>query len=501
MKSLQLLVFSLLFIGSLYAQPCTIDGTIKGIAVKKIQLYLLYADYVPKQPSAEAVPDMYGKFKQTLQLPYPVFAELTFNERKYRLLLSPGRNLQLTIDSTSILFAGKAAAENQLVHNSILDSKPLFSKNEKEIISFKDLTKTGFTDTLLRHIEEEIATTKTQIEQSATSPALKQILINETKYAYQSHLSNFATFDLRKANKMLADTAQNIIMQWQPLPDSSMLQSGYYANVMLEKRNRYDINQASKKINTNSIDTMKLRLAEFFSMPFTTIDSLIKANGELTIMASRYAELNWPASICDKVYYNLFISAYDLSNTSTCTYLFNNMQQKYPASQYLPRAKNLLQQLTATVKKNSSNANITIEELGNISSVLQVIKKYEGKVIYLDMWGTWCGPCKYEMAYVPELKKRYAGKNIVWLYIALDNPEQDKKWKDYIYINNLEGKHYRVNRASTETFWQEAEKTGIQPLNSVPRYMIINAQGKIVHDVAERPSSRQKLYNQLDKLL
>jgi thiol-disulfide isomerase/thioredoxin len=177
------------------------------------------------------------------------------------------------------------------------------------------------------------------------------------------------------------------------------------------------------------------------------------------------------------------------------------MQEKYPGSQYLPQAKSLLQQLTNTVKKNSSNTKITIEDLGKMSSVLEVIKKYEGKVIYLDMWGTWCGPCKQEMTYAPELKKRYAGKNIVFLYIALDNPEQDKKWKDYIYINNLEGKHYRVSMANTETFWQEAEKAGIQPLKSVPRYMIIDTQGKIVHDVAERPSSQQKLYDQLDKLL
>lgn len=280
-----------------------------------------------------------------------------------------------------------------------------------------------------------------------------------------------------------------------------MLQSGYYANVMLEKRNRYEINQASKKIKTTNMDTMKLKLAEFFSMPFNTIDSLIKLNGEQAFIGTRYAELYWPKEIQDKVFFNLFISAYDLSNTGACTYLLNNMQEKFPSSQYLPQVKTLSQQLTNTVKKNSGNTKITIEDIGQMSSVLEVIKKYEGKVIYLDMWGTWCGPCKQEMTYAPELKKRYAGKNIVFLYIALDNPEQDKKWKDYIYINNLEGKHYRVSQANTETFWQEAQKAGIQPLNTVPRYMIIDTQGKVVHDIAERPSSRQKLYNQLDKLL
>jgi thiol-disulfide isomerase/thioredoxin len=501
MKNVSVLLFTLLFIGSIQAQPCTIDCTIKGITVKKVKLYLLYSDYIPNQPSVEAEPDKNGKFKQTLQLPYPVFAQLELDKLTHRLLLSPGRNLQLTIDSASILFSGKAAPENQLVHNSILDNKPLFSNNGKDLISFKDLTKASWIDTVLRHLEAEIAAAKTQIERSGTSTALKNILISETNYAYQYRLANFATYDLRRANKLFSDTAQELAMQWQPLPDSAMLQSGYYANAMLEKRNRYDINQASRKIKDTNEDTLKLRLAEFFGMPFNVIDSLIKMHGDPIILASRYAELHWPKSIQDKVYFNLFMFAFDRSNTNSCIYLIDNMQEKYSASQYLSQAKKLLQQLTNAVKKNSGNTNITIEETGNISSVLEVIKKYEGKVIYLDMWGTWCGPCKDEMTYVPELKKRYAGRNIVFLYIALEIPEQDKKWKDYIYINNLEGTHYRVNRTNIDNFWQEAEKAGIRPLNTVPRYVIIDARGKIVHDVAERPSSRQKLYDQLDKLL
>lgn len=173
MKRISLLFFTLLFIGSVQAQPCTIDCTIKGIAVKKVKLYLLYADYVPTQPTIEVEPDKNGKFKQTLQLPYPVFAQLELDKQKHRLLLSPGRNLQLTIDSASILFSGKAAPENQLVYNSILDSKPLFSNNSKEIISYKDLTKAGWVDTLMRHIEAEITATKALIEKSGTTIAFK----------------------------------------------------------------------------------------------------------------------------------------------------------------------------------------------------------------------------------------------------------------------------------------------------------------------------------------
>jgi thiol-disulfide isomerase/thioredoxin len=501
MKSLLFLLITVLLIGNVRSQTTTIEATLKGIPPKKIQLFLLYADDTYAISSIDLQADNNGRFKQTLQLPYPVFALLELDQRRHRLLLSPGRDLQLTIDTAAVLFSGKAAPENGLVHTSILDSTPFFMKPEKDGISFKKLSVTGWKDTLMSRVEAEVAETKRRVEKLKIPVDLKNILTSETEYAYQCYLTDFTGIDLRQAGNKDIDTLQSLVMQWKSVPAGNMLQGGYYANLMVGKRIRFDINQIFRKNKSLGREAQKEQLAEYLNMPFSTIDSMVKLYGERAILDARYADHHLPASIRDKIYFNLFCEAADMAHMSTCTYLLQNMQDKHPASQYLVKAKSLLQQLSVTIQKNKANNRIVIEDIGRMKSVLEVIKKYEGKVIYLDIWGTWCGPCKKEMAYVPELKKRYSGKNIVFLYIALDKPEHDQRWKEYVLLNDLEGKHYRVDRSATESFWQGAKAAGIEALSVVPRYMIIDAQGIIVHNVAERPSSQQKLYDQLDKLL
>jgi len=502
MKSLLFSLSALLIIGSVHAQPTTISATFKGTEPQKIQFYLLYADDSYDAASVNLEPDKNGQIKKLLQLPYPVFALLQFDQRRQRLLLSPGRDLQLTITSDTIIFAGRAAPENQLVQTTVLNKVPFFIRPEKGDTFLEKLSVTGFKDTVIRQVEEEITATNAHIEKLKAPANLKKLLADETVYAYQCYLTDFTSIYLRRHLKKDADSATSLVMQWKPLPDSILLQSGYYANMMMEKRQLFETNQISAKYRHLGRQGMLDKYAEYLGMPFNVIDSMIRIYGQRAILVGRYAELHLPVSLQDKIYFNLLYGSADLADINTFTFLLQRMQEKYPASQYLVRAKNLLQELTARIKANKDNPKIQIEDLGKMTSVLEVIKKYEGKVIYLDMWGTWCGPCKEEMAYVPELKKRYAGnQNLVFLYIALEKPEQDQQWREFIFLNNMEGKHYRVNRSAIEAFWQEAKTAGVKELNAVPRYMIIDAQGKIVQDVAERPSSRQKLYDQLDKLL
>ena len=44
------------------------------------------------------------------------------------------------------------------------------------------------------------------------------------------------------------------------------------------------------------------------------------------------------------------------------------------------------------------------------------LKDFKGKYLYIDMWATWCGPCKREMPYLIELEKKMEGKNITFLH-------------------------------------------------------------------------------------
>ncbi len=51
------------------------------------------------------------------------------------------------------------------------------------------------------------------------------------------------------------------------------------------------------------------------------------------------------------------------------------------------------------------------------------LSDYRGKVILVNFWATWCGPCRDEMPSIQELKDKLAGKPFVVLAVNLDEPE------------------------------------------------------------------------------
>jgi len=64
-----------------------------------------------------------------------------------------------------------------------------------------------------------------------------------------------------------------------------------------------------------------------------------------------------------------------------------------------------------------------------------------GKVVLLDFWATWCGPCRQAVPHMQEIAKKFQGQPLVVLSISLDNDEN--KWKDFIARNEMTWLQYR----------------------------------------------------------
>ncbi|MGC1450693.1 MAG: TlpA disulfide reductase family protein [Candidatus Sulfotelmatobacter sp.] len=64
-----------------------------------------------------------------------------------------------------------------------------------------------------------------------------------------------------------------------------------------------------------------------------------------------------------------------------------------------------------------------------------------GKVVLLDFWATWCGPCREALPHVKEIAKKFQGQPLVVLSVSLDSDEQ--KWKDFITKNEMTWLQYR----------------------------------------------------------
>ncbi len=107
-------------------------------------------------------------------------------------------------------------------------------------------------------------------------------------------------------------------------------------------------------------------------------------------------------------------------------------------------------------------------------------KKFPNKVIYVDFWAPWCGPCMAEMPHSKELQERMKGKDITFVFLAGRCTE--KSWKATISQKQLSGEHFLIDDKEYSKLADTFNIAGI------PRYMIIDKQGKVVNDNAPRPS-------------
>jgi thiol-disulfide isomerase/thioredoxin len=64
----------------------------------------------------------------------------------------------------------------------------------------------------------------------------------------------------------------------------------------------------------------------------------------------------------------------------------------------------------------------------------------KGKVVLLDFWATWCGPCRAALPHMQKIAKKFDGEPLVVLSVSLDQDEQ--KWKDYVAKNGMTWPQY-----------------------------------------------------------
>ncbi len=128
------------------------------------------------------------------------------------------------------------------------------------------------------------------------------------------------------------------------------------------------------------------------------------------------------------------------------------------------------------------------------SLLLKIVHKHKGKVIYLDFWATWCGPCRDEMPYSLELQKRLKDRDVAFVYLC-SSSSPEKKWEEFIKQMKLTGDHYYVNRDA----WNELG--GMFGISGIPHYVLIDRDGKVVSKNAKRPSNGEALIMEIEKLL
>lgn len=122
------------------------------------------------------------------------------------------------------------------------------------------------------------------------------------------------------------------------------------------------------------------------------------------------------------------------------------------------------------------------------------LEDFKGKYVYIDLWATWCGYCLKELPYLKIVEGKYQEKNLVFVSISEDYPQDVAKWKKMIKDKEMGGVQLI---ASKDT---QVQLNSFFKISGVPRFIILDPNGKIVDANAPRPSD-PNLSLLLDSLL
>lgn len=130
------------------------------------------------------------------------------------------------------------------------------------------------------------------------------------------------------------------------------------------------------------------------------------------------------------------------------------------------QAQPLVEQ-TSTAE-TSSRIKTVSPQLSGVDAFEEIKKNYQGKVVLIDFWATWCPPCRAAMKTIDAIKPELKEKGAEFVYITGEtSPEAD--WKQM--VASISGEHYRLSNKQ----WQElGSKLGMP---GIPAYMLLNKDG------------------------
>jgi thiol-disulfide isomerase/thioredoxin len=405
-----------------------------------------------------------------------------FPNRRLDIYVDADSSVSVTYRNKEFIFGGRNASGNQFHNNDLFDYMVLTIRPTIDSIFSKYATnKSVDIKSIDNELENKVLLPTQALVNSICSDKISKgsnmcdFLKSETGYEISNKiLDNY--LDLLSSNELLSgdsiDSEIRLIMKRTPFSDKDIfkyIQGGIYAFKCL----RYLYGNLSEEEKLKLISS---RGADDFRAYKNYL--LAPDNGLLSILFSSFV-----------LQYQFGVNEFDRVR------MFNYINKKYPASESVQIIKKYVhEELNDTTKVE---ARFLESESINTLSDISKTEEFNDKYVFIDLWATWCLPCRGEFLHNKRLYKLLSQyKNVGILYISID--ENKKQWERDIESLKLSGHHLLASSKLIDNI-----KDILYDSNQIyiPRYILLNKDGDIVDKDLPRPSEVNILEEVLDKIL
>jgi len=140
--------------------------------------------------------------------------------------------------------------------------------------------------------------------------------------------------------------------------------------------------------------------------------------------------------------------------------------------------------LSCSIEKPTEFSDLALQDTGftlqdSEITIDSILKTYKGKKVLIDVWASWCGDCIKGLPSVKNLQKKYP--EVVFLFLSVDTNKA--AWKNGIRRFKIQGEHYNLPKGM-----KSGDFVDFLNLGWIPRYVVVNENGKITLFKATRAS-------------
>ncbi len=418
--------------------------------------------------------DKNGNFLVMLPLPHNyTLITIQNGEQATEIYASPGDKLVMTVDASDF--------DNTMKYQGVGMDPAVANFMAKYVLTY------GLIDNFHDKAHKLNAKEPAEFEKAMTGLVQREInfLVENSRGLPQSFIEFWnAYYEYTKYNNMLLYPYMHEIVK-----------NKSYDITDIPEESQTVVKNTPAKFNDDFLYILPYRnYASKYYMQLLEANGVVSDNdvpGKQYIQGDKMLELsrqNMPAQTEEYVFAEYIASSVRNAPLARTEQLYNTFTGRYSDSRYAKYIEQMIEQ-KRRLSIGATAMDFTVTDEGGKKVKLSELK---GKVVYIDFWASWCGPCIAQFKHTKKIKEHFAGKDVVFVYISID--EDAEAWQKAKEKYELTGLHTRVDGWKAKI----AEDYGVR---GIPAYFLVDREGKFAAEDTPRPSNSEKLIEAIEALL